>query len=59
MPANATPIVTQVVLERLVDDLDELDMLAWAPSASEYDHARLRMLADEAMLLASTLLEAA
>lgn len=60
MTANATlghTIVNQVVLERLVDDLDELEMISWAES--EYDRARLRELAGEAMLLAATLLEAA
>jgi hypothetical protein len=54
MPSNATaPIVTRVLVERLVDDLDELEHIAWNTG----DLDRLRELAGEAMQLATVLLD--
>lgn len=54
MPANATaPIVTRVMLERLVDDLDELEQIAWA----DCDVDRLRVLAGASMQLACVMLD--
>lgn len=67
MPANATaPIAPRVMLERVVDDLDEIEQIVWADrktqlardDLSDYDCARLRVLAGESLELATLALDA-